>query len=258
VHRNSTPPRSLAQLLPPKTPLPLTHHLSHPPALSPHLNSSPLSPHLNSRSGGFVLQQEMQNAAAGHAVAARFNDSVAFGNYGSDCHNIKTCKPPAYLSPAPKTAPFYIPFRALTHQVLFQYIICTCLARAVSFALAPSPARTPVPCTLAYHISILTCLFEHTDQDAGNLLVAGKTMAQSFFYNSASRLHPAEWSSGVAAGAAASLTSPLSTTPPRHHSTTPPLHHSTPPPLHPSTPPPPYDSTNPPLTPSTLHQPTHF
>ncbi len=36
-----------------------------------------------------------------------------------------------------------------------------------------------------------------------NLLVAGKTMAQSFLANSATRLHPIEWSTGTAAGVAA-------------------------------------------------------
>lgn len=36
-----------------------------------------------------------------------------------------------------------------------------------------------------------------------NLLVAGKTMAQSFLANSATRLHPIEWSTGIAAGTAA-------------------------------------------------------
>lgn len=36
-----------------------------------------------------------------------------------------------------------------------------------------------------------------------NFLVAGKTMAQSFAANSATRLHPVEWSSGTAAGVAA-------------------------------------------------------
>lgn len=37
----------------------------------------------------------------------------------------------------------------------------------------------------------------------GNLLVAGKTMAQGFLANSATRLHPIEWSTGTAAGVAA-------------------------------------------------------
>ncbi len=42
-----------------------------------------------------------------------------------------------------------------------------------------------------------------TNRRYGNLLVAGKTMAQSFLANSATRLHPIEWSTGTAAGVAA-------------------------------------------------------
>lgn len=42
-----------------------------------------------------------------------------------------------------------------------------------------------------------------TNMQYGNLLVAGKTMAQSFLANSATRLHPIEWSTGTAAGVAA-------------------------------------------------------
>jgi hypothetical protein len=42
-----------------------------------------------------------------------------------------------------------------------------------------------------------------TNQGVDNLLVAGKTMAQSFVVNAATRLHPIEWSSGSAAGVAA-------------------------------------------------------
>ena len=42
-----------------------------------------------------------------------------------------------------------------------------------------------------------------THRELGNLLVAGKTMAQSFLANSATRLHPIEWSTGTAAGVAA-------------------------------------------------------
>ncbi len=43
-----------------------------------------------------------------------------------------------------------------------------------------------------------------TNRDVSNLLVAGKTMAQSFEANSATRVHPVEFSGGIAAGAAAS------------------------------------------------------
>lgn len=42
-----------------------------------------------------------------------------------------------------------------------------------------------------------------TNKAFDNLLVAGKTMAQSFHANAATRLHPIEWHSGVAAGVAA-------------------------------------------------------
>ena len=44
-----------------------------------------------------------------------------------------------------------------------------------------------------------------THRDWDNLLVAGKTMAQSFMANSATRLHPIEWSSGTAAGVIAAF-----------------------------------------------------
>ncbi|MEM9490579.1 MAG: FAD-dependent oxidoreductase, partial [Myxococcota bacterium] len=42
-----------------------------------------------------------------------------------------------------------------------------------------------------------------THREIPNMLVAGKTMAQSFVANAAIRLQPTEWSTGVAAGAAA-------------------------------------------------------
>jgi hypothetical protein len=44
-----------------------------------------------------------------------------------------------------------------------------------------------------------------TVKGAPNLLVAGKNMATSFWANAAMRLHPGEWVSGTAAGAAAAL-----------------------------------------------------
>ena len=42
-----------------------------------------------------------------------------------------------------------------------------------------------------------------TNRAFDNLLVAGKTMAQTFLANSATRLHPIEWSTGTAAGVVA-------------------------------------------------------
>jgi uncharacterized lipoprotein YddW (UPF0748 family) len=46
-----------------------------------------------------------------------------------------------------------------------------------------------------------------TVKSAPNLLVAGKSMAQTFLANAATRLHPTEFTSGCAAGAAAALMS---------------------------------------------------
>lgn len=57
--------------------------------------------------------------------------------------------------------------------------------------------------TLPYYIPYRAL----TNCDFDNLLVAGKTMAQTFMTNSATRLHPSEWSSGCAAGCAAAYLS---------------------------------------------------
>lgn len=45
----------------------------------------------------------------------------------------------------------------------------------------------------------------HTNRDIGNMLVAGKTMAQTFVLNAATRLQPIEFASGTGAGVAAAL-----------------------------------------------------
>ncbi|HEY6563401.1 MAG TPA: FAD-dependent oxidoreductase [Pirellulaceae bacterium] len=58
---------------------------------------------------------------------------------------------------------------------------------------------TELPQTLPFHIPFRAL----TNSAYDNLLVAGKTMAQSFMANSATRLHPIEWSTGTAAGIAA-------------------------------------------------------
>jgi len=44
-----------------------------------------------------------------------------------------------------------------------------------------------------------------THADSPNVVLAGKTMAQSFYANAITRLHPSEWSGGAAAGAGAAL-----------------------------------------------------
>jgi hypothetical protein len=44
-----------------------------------------------------------------------------------------------------------------------------------------------------------------TSADAPNLVLAGKSMAATFFANAATRLHPEEWVTGTAAGLGAAL-----------------------------------------------------
>ena len=44
-----------------------------------------------------------------------------------------------------------------------------------------------------------------THYEAPNLLLAGKSISQSFYTNAVTRLHPSEWSTGAAAGAGAAL-----------------------------------------------------
>ncbi|KAJ4462999.1 putative FAD-dependent oxidoreductase [Paratrimastix pyriformis] len=72
----------------------------------------------------------------------------------------------------------------------------------------PSPKGCPMPGHIGQYYPILPFfvpLRALTNARVGNLLVAGKTMAQSFLTNSATRLHPTEWSTGAAAGAVASF-----------------------------------------------------
>lgn len=85
-----------------------------------------------------------------------FSDAVGIGSYVVDLRLVTGCSRPSYISGVPaQTAPFLIPFRALTNR------------------------------------------------DFDNLLVAGKSMAQTFLANGATRVQPVEWHSGIAAGTAA-------------------------------------------------------
>ncbi|NJD19077.1 MAG: FAD-dependent oxidoreductase, partial [Gemmatimonadetes bacterium] len=62
----------------------------------------------------------------------------------------------------------------------------------------PEPAEAGAR-TLPYFIPFRAL----TNRDVPNLLVAGRTMAQSWVANGATRLHPEEWTTGLAAGVAA-------------------------------------------------------
>lgn len=72
---------------------------------------------------------------------------------------------------------------------------CTCVLPAyLQWGGAPAEARP-------YYIPFRAL----THAEAPNLLLAGKCMAQSFYANAVTRLHPSEWSTGSAAGAGAAL-----------------------------------------------------
>ena len=101
-----------------------------------------------------ILQSCTEQCKESVRSGTRFKDRVALGDYiYFDSHDAANCPRPSY----PTLAPYYVPFRALTSDVV------------------------------------------------DNLLVAGKTMAQTFAANSATRLHPVEFSTGVAAGVASAL-----------------------------------------------------
>ncbi len=108
---------------------------------------------------GFILRVADLGGPVANRTGKRFRDRVALGAYGVDVHALVGCEPPPGRDGERSTLPFFIPFRALTHERLT------------------------------------------------NFLVAGKTMAQSYLANAATRLHPIEWSTGTAAGVAAAAMS---------------------------------------------------
>ena len=61
------------------------------------------------------------------------------------------------------------------------------------------PYTDPLPTLAPYFVPFRAL----TSDEVPNLLLAGKTMAQTFLANAATRFHPVEWATGAAAGAAA-------------------------------------------------------
>ena len=61
------------------------------------------------------------------------------------------------------------------------------------------PYTDPLPALAPYFVPFRAL----TSDEVPNLLLAGKTMAQTFLANAATRFHPVEWATGAAAGAAA-------------------------------------------------------
>lgn len=134
---------------------------------------------------GYRLTHYNESAPSdGSKYGMRPLDAVAFGNYGElFVHSVLPMSPDGPLLIA----------GADDHNIV------TC----------SKPEYMSSASTVPYYIPFRAL----THGEAPNLLVAGKTMAMTFYANSAARLHPAEWSSGVAAGAAAVIMT-------RHSSTT--------------------------------------
>ncbi len=117
---------------------------------------------------GFTLQSKWIHAAKPERdpIAERPHDAIALACYALDFHTLAGRTPPGYLNP-PKRGD-------------------------VQFVLEPPGA---------FYIPYRSL----TNETYENLLVAGKTMAQSYFVNAATRLHPTEFASGTAAGVAAAF-----------------------------------------------------
>jgi len=103
------------------------------------------------------------------------------------------CPPPTSLPDTP-VAPYYVPFSALTVRG-FTSGACDLETTAATSKYNNAEGL------LAFHHR----RFALQVGAVGNLLVSGKTMAQSFAANAATRLHPVEWATGAAAGVAAAL-----------------------------------------------------
>jgi hypothetical protein len=104
----------------------------------------------------------------------RFEDTVAIGDYPVDIHplNAAVCTLPSYYFEEHPMLAYYIPFRALTNQDVPNLLVAGLVAAVVVTFSNP-------------HL--------------------GKNIAESFLANAPTRLHPSEWTTGLAAGAAAVL-----------------------------------------------------
>lgn len=132
----------------------------------------------------------------------RFADRIAIGAYDADIHPTLTCTMPPYI--VDKDKPAALPANETLGQALDAQPLEKNLTKP-----SPQPSTTPVPQSsgnpdlasqqnrpLPFYLPLRAL----TNRDFDNLLVAGKTMAQTFLANAATRLHPIEFASGVGAG----------------------------------------------------------
>ncbi len=155
--------------------------------------------------GGFLLKYGDVAPNGSEPCGHKFEDTVALGNYPADTHPIHTCTMPSYQN-VTATVPCECSCLHVRPCIILwcpRTRSCCVDSALRSPAVVLFPALTLVSCgaPLADYIPFRAL----THQGCGNLLVAGKCMATTFHGNSATRVHPSEWTSGVAAGAAAVL-----------------------------------------------------
>jgi hypothetical protein len=134
-------------------------------------------------------------ATPGARTGVRYNDTVGIGTYFyADIHkmNASVCDYPPYILGNAKVLPYHIPFRALTVDGAPNLLV----AGKVSLPRVELTC-TALPCLLADWLTGSTYSCRPPRRR--------KSIASSFWANAAMRLHPVEWASGAAAGAAAAL-----------------------------------------------------
>ena len=115
-----------------------------------------------------LYHTQLRDDTPSSSAAVHFADSVAIGCYNDDCHHLRNATVPGFA-----ILPSYPAY------------------------LNDGRGEGGKP----YYIPFRALMVG----DAPNLLVAGKLMSESFHANANTRLHPSEWTSGVAAGGAAAL-----------------------------------------------------
>jgi hypothetical protein len=152
--------------------------------------------------GSFCLNRTMTGTATGLPMMPYVRDtrrSVGLDGFRLMWPQLVGVPPPSGEAPAPGPPP-----AQPTGWRFYDVVGIGDYFYADSHLLAPSsgcsyPAYLANATLLPYYLPFRALL----NGGASNLLVAGKTMAQTFHANSATRLHPVEWASGTAAGAAA-------------------------------------------------------
>ena len=136
--------------------------------------------------GNFTLNLTGKLRVPGTPVATAWDDRVGIAQHGMDMWGHRMMPSSEYYPPFVANASAWCDTNATASGQKIQR--CT------------PEEKFGCPCTPAF-----IPLRAHTNAKVKNLLVAGYTTALSFMAESALRMHPIEWSTGVSAGAVASF-----------------------------------------------------